>query len=81
MKLTPGVIEPWEAILTFLFFFAIIVSAYLADKKLFYKSIFKFRRNRKSFRIERPTISTEKIVSEDSRSVSIISNGMAELNG
>jgi hypothetical protein len=35
------IVEPWEAIITLLFFFAIIVTAYLADKRLFYKKIFR----------------------------------------
>ena len=37
------VVEPWEAILTFFFFFAIIITAYLADKRLFYKKIFRLK--------------------------------------
>ena len=35
------VVEPWESIITLLFFFAIIITAYLADKRLFYKKIFR----------------------------------------
>lgn len=33
---SPGVVDVWEAILTFLFFPATVVSAYIADKKVFF---------------------------------------------
>ena len=31
--------EPWEAILTLVFFFLVVIHAYLADKKFFYRRI------------------------------------------
>jgi len=41
-----GIVEPWEAILTLIFFFLVVITAFLADKKLFYKRIFKHRRRK-----------------------------------
>ena len=39
--LCSGVVELWEAILTLVFFFAVVIMAYVADKKFFYKRLKK----------------------------------------
>nr|AKN21456.1 slc8a-2 [Schmidtea mediterranea] len=38
--ISPGVVEVWEAVLTFLFFPLTVISAYLADTKIFFKQFF-----------------------------------------
>uniref|UniRef100_A0A5K4ERZ8 Putative sodium/calcium exchanger n=1 Tax=Schistosoma mansoni TaxID=6183 RepID=A0A5K4ERZ8_SCHMA len=38
---TPGVVEVWEALLTFIFFPIIVICAYLADTKIFFKKFLK----------------------------------------
>ncbi|CAH8453604.1 unnamed protein product [Schistosoma mattheei] len=38
---TPGVVEVWEALLTFIFFPVIVICAYLADTKIFFKKFLK----------------------------------------
>lgn len=65
-----GVVEPWEALVTFSFFFAVIATAYLADKKLFYKKLYRFRRNRKSLKL--------KSRKKDVRSVAAVQLGLGQ---
>jgi hypothetical protein len=36
VTLAAGVVEPWEAILTLSFFFAVVVTAYMADRDQFH---------------------------------------------
>ncbi|CAH8446262.1 unnamed protein product [Heterobilharzia americana] len=38
---TPGVVEVWEALLTFIFFPVIVVCAYIADTKIFFKKFLR----------------------------------------
>ncbi|KAH8853427.1 Sodium/calcium exchanger 3 [Schistosoma japonicum] len=38
---TPGVVEVWEALLTFIFFPVIVICAYIADTKIFFKKFLK----------------------------------------
>ncbi|VDP94351.1 unnamed protein product [Echinostoma caproni] len=40
---TPGVVELWEALITFIFFPIIVVCAYMADTKIFFKKFLKKR--------------------------------------
>ena len=47
LNFDPDIVEPWEAILTLTFFFAVVITAYLADKKLFYKRFFRRKTVRK----------------------------------
>jgi hypothetical protein len=50
VTLATGVVEPWEAILTLSFFFAVVVTAYMADRDqyhiTFYGRIFMNVRNK-----------------------------------
>ncbi|CAH8563912.1 unnamed protein product [Dicrocoelium dendriticum] len=39
--ISPGVVEVWEAVLTFIFFPVIVVCAYLADTKIFFRKFMK----------------------------------------
>lgn len=40
---TPGVVELWEALITFIFFPLIVLCAYIADTKIFFKKFLKKR--------------------------------------
>ena len=45
-----GIVEPWEALFTFSYFFVVVITAYLADKQFFSRKFYRVRRNRRSVR-------------------------------
>jgi solute carrier family 8 (sodium/calcium exchanger) len=61
---SPGVVDPWEAIVTFLFFPATVVTAYIADRKLLvYKFLSrKYRANRKGLVVTSEGINEAELV-------------------
>ena len=45
LLMNSGIVEPWEAILTLSFFFAVVVTAYMADRKIFCRGLVRQRKS------------------------------------
>lgn len=60
--ITPGVVDIWEALLTFMFFPATVLTAYIADRRmLFYKYIRKdYRLNKRGIVVEHEGLELDK---------------------